>query len=180
MNRRVLLIEPDYKIKYPPMGLMKLATYYRRLEDDVRFFKGNLKEFAARLLCEEFFDEVGDDSLGKHFPKLIEHIKTGRYAPLDAIPDFRNSELERKIKVYRLRYKAEDFPKFDIVGITTLFTFYWSKTIDTINYAKKFCKHDGRMLVGGIASTILPVSYTHLRAHETRHDLVCRLLLEKK
>ena len=27
---------------------------------------------------------------------------------------------------------------------------------------------------------IFPVSYTHLRAHETRHDLVCRLLLEKK
>src|SRR5450756_3083833 len=26
----------------------------------------------------------------------------------------------------------------------------------------------------------LSVSYTHLRAHETRHDLVCRLLLEKK
>src|SRR5450759_500901 len=27
---------------------------------------------------------------------------------------------------------------------------------------------------------VIPVSYTHLRAHETRHDLVCRLLLEKK
>src|SRR5665648_312040 len=26
----------------------------------------------------------------------------------------------------------------------------------------------------------ISVSYTHLRAHETRHDLVCRLLLEKK
>ena len=26
----------------------------------------------------------------------------------------------------------------------------------------------------------LPVSYTHLRAHETSQDLVCRLLLEKK
>nr|WP_245921203.1 PKD domain-containing protein [Brachybacterium timonense] len=25
-----------------------------------------------------------------------------------------------------------------------------------------------------------PASYTHLRAHETRHELVCRLLLEKK
>src|SRR5665648_386407 len=25
----------------------------------------------------------------------------------------------------------------------------------------------------------ITVSYTHLRAHETRHDLVCRLLLEK-
>src|SRR5665648_1206332 len=28
--------------------------------------------------------------------------------------------------------------------------------------------------------TLRPVSYTHLRAHETRHDLVCRLLLDKK
>src|SRR5450756_2770376 len=28
--------------------------------------------------------------------------------------------------------------------------------------------------------THIAVSYTHLRAHETRHDLVCRLLLEKK
>ena len=26
----------------------------------------------------------------------------------------------------------------------------------------------------------IPVSYTHLRAHETVLDLVCRLLLEKK
>src|SRR5450756_2696424 len=30
------------------------------------------------------------------------------------------------------------------------------------------------------ADVAIPVSYTHLRAHETRHDLVCRLLLEKK
>src|SRR5660398_270590 len=28
--------------------------------------------------------------------------------------------------------------------------------------------------------TIFPVSYTHLRAHETKANLVCRLLLEKK
>ena len=30
------------------------------------------------------------------------------------------------------------------------------------------------------AETITAVSYTHLRAHETVLDLVCRLLLEKK
>ena len=29
-------------------------------------------------------------------------------------------------------------------------------------------------------TTVGPVSYTHLRAHETVLDLVCRLLLEKK
>src|SRR5674476_1635594 len=28
--------------------------------------------------------------------------------------------------------------------------------------------------------TVIPVSYTHLRAHETGRNLVCRLLLEKK
>ena len=41
---------------------------------------------------------------------------------------------------------------------------------------------------GGIDATsflgdfrqVTPVSYTHLRAHETVLDLVCRLLLEKK
>src|SRR5450756_2845916 len=31
-----------------------------------------------------------------------------------------------------------------------------------------------------VETSTYPVSYTHLRAHETRHDLVCRLLLEKK
>ena len=51
MNRKVLLIEPNYKNKYPPMGLMKIATYYRMCGDDVRFFKGDLfkSPFAFRL-----------------------------------------------------------------------------------------------------------------------------------
>ena len=34
-------------------------------------------------------------------------------------------------------------------------------------------------VVVGMAS-VCPVSYTHLRAHETPEHLVCRLLLEKK
>src|SRR5450756_2703044 len=32
---------------------------------------------------------------------------------------------------------------------------------------------------GAAVAGVESVSYTHLRAHETRHDLVCRLLLEK-
>ena len=35
-------------------------------------------------------------------------------------------------------------------------------------------------LAGEVLDYIEPVSYTHLRAHETVLDLVCRLLLEKK
>ena len=33
---------------------------------------------------------------------------------------------------------------------------------------------------GDVGIIFPPVSYTHLRAHETVLDLVCRLLLEKK
>src|SRR5450756_2826883 len=38
----------------------------------------------------------------------------------------------------------------------------------------------GALFVGIFLTGAYTVSYTHLRAHETRHDLVCRLLLEKK
>ena len=34
--------------------------------------------------------------------------------------------------------------------------------------------------MNSIDRVLRPVSYTHLRAHETVLDLVCRLLLEKK
>ena len=38
----------------------------------------------------------------------------------------------------------------------------------------------GYNIVGINMRNVIPVSYTHLRAHETVLDLVCRLLLEKK
>jgi len=38
--RRVLLVEPDYKSSYPPLGLMKLAAYHKRRGDDVTFVRG--------------------------------------------------------------------------------------------------------------------------------------------
>ena len=37
---RILLVEPNYKNKYPPMGLMKISTYHKMLGDEVRFVKG--------------------------------------------------------------------------------------------------------------------------------------------
>ena len=43
-----------------------------------------------------------------------------------------------------------------MIAITTLFTFYWKQTIETINGAKKFLNPDGRILVGGVAATLVP------------------------
>jgi hypothetical protein len=41
-NKRILLIEPGYRNKYPPLGLMKIAQYHGPTgkRDDVRFIKG--------------------------------------------------------------------------------------------------------------------------------------------
>jgi len=156
MNRKVLLIEPAYKNKYPPMGLMKMATYFRRCGDDVRFFKGDLRDLAAKLLCEDFYAENQDFRFGKYFPEMTAYIRTGKQSHLDVIPLFSDDALHESIASFHKRYRRKDYPKFDIVAVTTLFTFYWKKTVDTINTAKLFCSEDGRMLVGGIAATILP------------------------
>ena len=36
------------------------------------------------------------------------------------------------------------------------------------------------MVISMLVNSLYTVSYTHLRAHETGRNLVCRLLLEKK
>jgi len=41
---RVLLVEPEYRAKYPPLGLMKISTFHRRRGDEVVFYKGTRAE----------------------------------------------------------------------------------------------------------------------------------------
>lgn len=40
IRNNILLIEPGYRNKYPPLGLMKLASYHQERGDSVRFIKG--------------------------------------------------------------------------------------------------------------------------------------------
>jgi hypothetical protein len=54
-NRNILLIEPGYKNKYPPLGLMKLAQYHgpHGKRDNVRFIKGE-----DRSVFEQAWDRI--------------------------------------------------------------------------------------------------------------------------
>ena len=63
--RKILLIEPNYKNKYPPIGLMKIATYHRMLGDNVKFYKGELKDFLVEQLYQDCLEKLHkiDDSI---------------------------------------------------------------------------------------------------------------------
>lgn len=165
-KRKILLIEPNYKNKYPPMGLMKIATYYRKLGDEVTFFKGDLKNFVLEEIYNELLEKLyfyDNSIMWERFKGLIiEYIKKGKKDVLKEIPlANENIIIAGNIRYYReyfynKKYFDKENRKWDRVFITTLFTFYWDITIDTINFAKQLCKDEKNVMVGGVMASILP------------------------
>lgn len=41
--KKVLLVEPDYYSRYPPLGLLKIASYYKSIDAEVRYVRGLTK-----------------------------------------------------------------------------------------------------------------------------------------
>jgi len=164
--RKILLVEPNYKNKYPPMGLMKIATYYRRLGDDVTFFKGDLKELVLNntyeALLQQLYANDGSIFWEEYKPKLCQYIAKGTQELLDEIPLAKeNIIILSLLQYYRKYFRNKEYfnPEnriYDRVGITTLFTFYWDITINTINFAKQLCKNEKDVMVGGVMASILP------------------------
>ncbi|MCK5050202.1 MAG: cobalamin-binding domain-containing protein [Candidatus Cloacimonetes bacterium] len=48
MKKEILLIEPNYRNKYPPLGLMKISAYHKLKGDNVTFYKGCSKKLQAK------------------------------------------------------------------------------------------------------------------------------------
>ncbi len=91
--RRILLVEPGYKNKYPPLGLMKLSSYHKLMGDEVHFVKG----------CEA---------------SLRESV-------------------------------------WDRIYVSTLFSFYWSATMRTIEYYLRAVRTPQDLVVGGVMATLM-------------------------
>ena len=167
-HKKVLLIEPDYNNKFPPVALMKLATYYRNRGDwDVYFYKGDLKLFVIeritdRLVLKLNELETNDTHWEYYKHELFEFIKTKKINTLDSLP-IEQSEVSILLKdtildakEYYWKKKWENEPEWDRIGITTLFTFYWDKTIETIEFAKKLVKDKKELMIGGVLASIQP------------------------
>lgn len=46
---RILLVEPGYKCKYPPLGLMKISAFHKQKGDEVIFLKGLNNEYRKTI-----------------------------------------------------------------------------------------------------------------------------------
>ena len=95
-NKNILLIEPGYRNKYPPLGLMKLAQYHgaQGKRDNVRFIKGEDRSVIGTA--------------------------------------------------------------WDRIYITTLFSFEWTRTAKSIDFALEVARGRSDLIfVGGIAASLM-------------------------
>lgn len=106
---RVLLVEPNYKNKYPPMGLMKISTYHKMLGDEVRFVKGVNPNVDAAV--------------------------------------------------------------WDRIYITTLFTFDFSISAETILHYMRLVDDVSSLYVGGIMASLMPESIVEATGIDRSHIL---------
>lgn len=164
MSRKILLVEPNYANKYPPIGLMKIATYHRQLGDDVRFFKGDLRDLVAENLFlkhRKSLERIDRTDWLKQQGIVKSYIKTKKAALLEKLVILSEKNFPRvKEKLDALanivrNKKYEEYPKYDRVYVTTLFTFHWNITVQTIEFCKSLVKKPKSLLVGGVLATLL-------------------------
>lgn len=162
MIRNILLIEPNYANKYPPIGLMKIATYHRMLGDNVRFFKGDLNDFVIENLtldCLLRLDKIDNTVDWKsRFDTIKQYIRNPKlniFWELNLDESKYRDLVVNCLSDFADKFKKKDFPKYDRVYVTTLFTFYWKITVETIGFCKHLVTDQKDLLVGGVLATLL-------------------------
>jgi len=163
---RILLIEPNYKNKYPPIGLMKISTFHRSLGDQVRFYKGDLKAFVMNEILDECIKRLGNVDGGIEWidkrKQLRLYIQRNDLSVFDDGKILKSSGwplIEENLRYYRNSYAKKTYTKYikwDRIYITTLFTFHWKITVDTINFCKNLVDDQKKIWVGGVMATLIP------------------------
>jgi len=184
-GRNILLVEPNYRNKYPPLGLMKLSAYHKELGDSVAFFKGSYSDYflnekfdkcISKIQLQDFEVEDWED-----FENLVrEYLKRRRIATLEEllnrVPEGHTNIVRNIILSSIKKFKVEK--KWDRVYVTTLFTFYWKQTLDAIKFAKKVVKSEDSLYVGGVAASLIPELFAEETGLEVGTNII-RGLLDK-
>ena len=124
----ILLIEPEYNCKYPPLGLMKIAYYHKEIRKDfVWFTKGELHH-----------------GITPKIKRKIQESKDYQYNWNEDTDNF----ISHAEGIIRER-------KWDRIYISTLFTYEWDITVRTIEYAKTLVNDINKIYVGGILATLM-------------------------
>ncbi len=117
---------------------------------------------AIERLTEECLERLGaiDDSINWKSKQtaIKQFIKSPKLGSLWEL-NFDESKFE-KLALNCLsdvadKFQKKQFPKYDRVYVTTLFTFYWKITVETIEYCKDFVKSRKQLFVGGVLATLL-------------------------
>jgi hypothetical protein len=105
-NKNILLIEPAYKNKYPPLGLMKIAQYHgpRGKRDNVRFIKGE-----DRSVFEQHWDRIYVTTL---FSFEWRRISTSIDFALEAARGFADKVFVGGIAASLMHQRFQDEPRW--------------------------------------------------------------------
>lgn len=166
MARNILLIEPNYKNKFPPIALMKISTYHKRLGDNVVFYKGDFKSFILERISDKCIEKLSEIEPNenwnekKHFVHDFIKTRKGEFLSSLKLEKYKDEILLGNWVIYykdfywKKLYLLE--PEWDRIFITTLFTFYFDITVKCINEFKRLLKPRGLIMVGGVLATLQP------------------------
>lgn len=168
MGRNVLLVEPNYKNKFPPVALMKLATYHKRRGDNVLFYKGDVKLFIIERISDKCIDKLSEITPTINWRSkrdlIIDYIRTKKQEFYNKLEiegldeEFALCSWINYFKDYYWKklYTLPENREWDRIMVTTLFTFYFDITVKTINELKVLLKPGGDFNIGGVLATLQP------------------------
>src|SRR5665648_1202764 len=130
----------------------------------LKIFSSTKSVDLTKRICDSLGVEVGKSSCpvfsdGEFEPCYEETIRGSHVFIIQSTPPPADTLME----LFLMIDAAKRASAYKIIAVIPYF-----------GYARQDRKDRPRVSIGAKS-----VSYTHLRAHETRHELVCRLLLEK-
>src|SRR5665648_505234 len=189
----------------PKIGLLVHSFDTPRWQNDQKYFTEAVEQLGGMPVVS-----VAENDEQKQIDQAKEMISSGIFVlvviPVNQFSSGKIVELAHESNIKVIAYDRminncwlDYFVSSDNVRIGEIQAEYLTNLKPTGNYALiggPTYDNNSRMIYLGQMNILQPfiekgsislgynvfsaVSYTHLRAHETRHDLVCRLLLEKK